>query len=75
MTRYHFVDSQNAISGIVAACHVARVSTSAYYEWKAKAAIVAWIRRYNTARLHSSLGYVPPIEWELYYNKDMWNVA
>ena len=31
------------------------------------AAINAWIRRYNNVRLHSTLGYVPPIEWELRY--------
>jgi transposase InsO family protein len=31
------------------------------------AAITAWIHRYNTVRLHSSIGYVPPIEWELKY--------
>jgi len=34
---------------------------------QAKAAINAWIRRYNAVRLHSTLGYVPPIEWELMY--------
>jgi putative transposase len=34
---------------------------------QAKAAITAWIRRYNNVRLHSSLDYVPPIEWELNY--------
>lgn len=33
----------------------------------AKAAIVGWIRHYNNVRLHSSIGYVPPIEWELRY--------
>lgn len=33
----------------------------------AAAAITAWIRRYNNVRLHSTLGYVPPIEWELHY--------
>jgi transposase InsO family protein len=36
---------------------------------QAKAAIEAWIRRYNTVRLHSSLGNVPPIEWELNYRR------
>ena len=30
-------------------------------------AIIAWIRRYNAVRLHSTLGNVPPIEWELRY--------
>jgi transposase InsO family protein len=34
---------------------------------EAKSAITAWIRRYNNVRLHSTLGYVPPIEWELQY--------
>lgn len=34
---------------------------------EAKIAIEAWIRRYNNVRLHSSIGYVPPIEWELHY--------
>jgi transposase InsO family protein len=33
----------------------------------AMASITAWIRRYNNVRLHSTLGYVPPIEWELRY--------
>ena len=28
-------------------------------------AIIAWINHYNAVRLHSSLGNVPPIEWEL----------
>ena len=33
----------------------------------ARQAIFAWINRYNHHRLHSSLGYVPPIEWEQLY--------
>jgi transposase InsO family protein len=33
----------------------------------AMAAINAWIRRYNNVRLHSTIGYVPPIEWEIRY--------
>ncbi len=32
---------------------------------EARRAIIAWINHYNTVRLHSSLGGVPPIEWEL----------
>lgn len=32
----------------------------------ARRAIFAWINRYNRLRLHSSLGYVPPMEWEQY---------
>ena len=31
------------------------------------AAITAWIKRYNAVRLHSSIGYVPPTEWEIQY--------
>jgi putative transposase len=34
---------------------------------EAAAAITAWIRRYNNVRLHSTLGFVPPVEWELRY--------
>ena len=34
---------------------------------EAEAAITAWIRRYNNVRLHSTLGFVPPVEWELRY--------
>ena len=34
----------------------------------ATAAITAWIKRYNNVcRLHSTLGYVPLVEWELHY--------
>jgi putative transposase len=33
----------------------------------ARRAIIAWINHYNAVRLHSSLGNVPPIEWELRY--------
>jgi hypothetical protein len=28
-----------------------------------------WINRYNTRRLNSTLGYVPPIDWENTYNQ------
>jgi transposase InsO family protein len=35
----------------------------------ARRAIFTWINRYNTRRLHSTLGYVPPIEWENTYNQ------
>ena len=30
-------------------------------------AITAWIKRYNSVRLHSTLGYLPPVEWEIHY--------
>jgi transposase InsO family protein len=33
----------------------------------ARRAIFAWINRYNQLRLHSSLCYLPPIEWENQY--------
>ena len=36
--------------------------------------ITVWIRRYNATRLHSSLGYVSPIEWEMKYAQ-MWEAA
>ena len=31
------------------------------------AAITGWIKRYNAVRLHSTIGYIPPIEWEIQY--------
>ena len=31
---------------------------------EARAQIFAWITRYNARRLHSTLDYVPPNEWE-----------
>ncbi|MGH8989436.1 MAG: IS3 family transposase [Acidimicrobiales bacterium] len=34
---------------------------------EARRAIIGWINHYNAVRLHSSLGNVPPIEWELGY--------
>lgn len=41
----------------------------------ARRAIFAWIDRYNRMRLHSSLGYVPPIEWENRYRQCQANPA
>jgi putative transposase len=35
----------------------------------ARRAIFAWINRYNHRRLHSSLGYLPPLEWEQHYRQ------
>ena len=31
----------------------------------ARRAIITWVNRYNVVRLHSTLGNVPRIEWEL----------
>jgi len=36
---------------------------------EARWAITAWIHRYNAVRLHSSIGYVPPIEYEISYRR------
>jgi putative transposase len=36
---------------------------------EARRAIFAWINRYNTRRRHSSLGYIPPLEWETIYHQ------
>ena len=36
---------------------------------EARRAIFRWINWYNTSRLHSSLGYVAPIEWEHRYHQ------
>jgi transposase InsO family protein len=35
----------------------------------ARRAIFAWINTYNHRRLHSSLGYMPPAEWEHHYRQ------
>ncbi len=35
----------------------------------ARRAIFSWINRYNHHRLHSSLRYVPPVEWEQLYRQ------
>jgi transposase InsO family protein len=35
----------------------------------ARRAIFTWINRYNRQRLHSSLGYIPPVEWEHHYRQ------
>lgn len=35
----------------------------------ARRAIFTWINRYNHRRLHSSLGYLPPVEWEAKYRQ------
>ena len=36
---------------------------------EAKRAITFWINRYNAVRLHSSIGNVPLIEWEIEYRR------
>ena len=41
----------------------------------ARRAIFAWINRYNTTRRHSSLGYVPPLEWENQYRQPQADLA
>jgi len=38
---------------------------------EARRAIIAWINHYNAVRLHSSLGNLPPIEWELQLSRPM----
>lgn len=34
---------------------------------QARRVITAWARHYNAVRLHSSLGNIPPVNWELRY--------
>lgn len=42
---------------------------------EARRAIFAWINRYNHSRLHSSLGYLPPVEWENQYRQPQADLA
>ena len=41
----------------------------------ARRAIFAWINRYNHRRLHSSLGYLPPVAWEQRYRQSQADLA
>lgn len=41
----------------------------------ARRAIFAWINRYNTRRRHSSLGHIPPVEWEHQYRQPQADLA
>ncbi len=41
----------------------------------ARRAIFAWMNRYYRLRLHSSLGYVPPVEWEHNYRRHQADLA
>jgi len=41
----------------------------------ARRAIFAWIHTYNHRRLHSSLGYIPPVEWEANYRQPQASLA
>lgn len=42
---------------------------------QARHTITAWITHYNATRLHSSLGNVPPIEWDLSYRLEVLQAA
>jgi putative transposase len=42
---------------------------------EARRAIFAWINRYNHRRLHSSLGYLPPVAWEQQYRQPQADLA
>ena len=42
---------------------------------EARRATFAWIHTYNHRRLHSSLGYLPPIEWEQRYRQPQADLA
>ena len=42
---------------------------------EARRAIIFWINRYNAARMHSSLGNLSPVEWELRYTQRQFKLA
>jgi putative transposase len=42
---------------------------------EARRAIIAWINHYNAVRRHSTLGNVPPIEWELRFARQRLHAA
>jgi putative transposase len=42
---------------------------------QARRVIIAWVRHYNAVRLHSSLGNIPPVNWELRYAQQNLMVA
>jgi transposase InsO family protein len=42
---------------------------------EARRSIFAWIHTYNHRRLHSSLGYVPPVEWEHHHRQPQADLA
>jgi transposase InsO family protein len=61
-----------------AACHNTVASVSRFrFETpnQARHAIIAWIMHYNATRLHSSLGNLSPIEWELSYRMEVLQAA
>jgi transposase InsO family protein len=37
---------------------------------EARGAIFPWIAYYNHRRLHSTIGYLPPVEWERRHVRD-----
>ena len=42
---------------------------------QARREIFAWIGRYNTQRLHSTLDYLTPTEWENHHTRQRLNQA
>jgi len=37
---------------------------------EARRAIMRWVHWYNTGRIHTTLGGIPPVEWEHQYDQD-----
>ena len=67
--KYQFIEKNRSGDDVRAQCDVLNVSPSAYYAWRtrseAELSVFDYIEIfYNRQRIHSSLGFKSPIEFE-----------